>query len=429
MDAIRPLQGGPIPGRARGEMDRAACERLDRECPLAHCRERFSLPEGMLYFNGNSLGALPKTAAADIDGVVREEWGRGLVESWLDADWFFLARQAGDAIAPLIGASPGEVVCADSTSVNLFKLAAALLRHSKGRRAVVSERGNFPTDVYILEGLVDLSDERFDLVLAEPETIAESIDGDTALVLLTHVNFRTGAMHDMAAIAAHAGEHGVPVIWDLSHSAGAVPLALNRWGVEYAVGCTYKFLNGGPGAPAYIYVAQDVIAAHEPVVTGWFSHANQFGFEDRYRATKGIEKCLVGTPPILSLRAVLHGVRCFEGVDMSAVADKSRALSQLLIRLADERLADRGLALASPREPAQRGSQVSFRHAHAYALSRALRTAGVVVDFRSPDILRFGITPLYMRHVDVWDAADALARIMASGCWKDYETEALDAVT
>ena len=410
-------------------MDRAACEKLDRECSLAHCRERFSLPQGMLYFNGNSLGALPKTAATDIDRVVQEEWGRGLVESWLDADWFFLARKAGDAIAPLIGASAGEVVCADSTSVNLFKLAASLLRQSKGRRTVVTERGNFPTDVYILEGLVDLFDERFDLVLAEPETIVGSIDGDTALVLLTHVNFRTGAAHDMAAITAHCNAHGVPVIWDLSHSAGAVPLALNDWGVQYAVGCTYKFLNGGPGAPAYVYMAQNVIAAHEPVVTGWFSHINQFGFEDRYRPTDGIEKCLVGTPPILSIRAVLHGVACFDGVEMGDVVQKSRALSELLIDLADDRLADHGFTVASPREPEERGSQVSFRHPEAYAVSKALRAAGVVADFRSPDILRFGITPLYMRYVDVWDAVDALAGIMAGAGWVTHRTETPDAVT
>ena len=410
-------------------MDRAACEKLDRECPLAHCRERFSLPEGVLYFNGNSLGALPKTAATDIDRVVQEEWGRGLVESWLDADWFFLARKAGDAIAPLIGASAGEVICADSTSVNLFKLAASLLGRSKGRRTVVTERGNFPTDVYILEGLVDLFDGRFNLVLAEPESIVGTIDGDTALVLLTHVNFRTGAAHEMAAITAHCNAHGVPVIWDLSHSAGAVPLALNDWGVEYAVGCTYKFLNGGPGAPAYIYMARDVIAAHEPVVTGWFSHANQFGFEDRYRPTGGIEKCLVGTPPILSLRAVLHGIACFDGVGMGDVAAKSRSLSELLIDLADDRLSQHGFAVASPREPEERGSQVSFRHPEAYTISKALRAAGVVADFRHPDILRFGITPLYMRYIDVWDAVDALAGIMAGDGWMAHRTETPDAVT
>ena len=410
-------------------MDRAACERLDRECTLAHCRERFSLPEGMLYFDGNSLGALPKSAATDLDRVVREEWGRGLIESWLDADWFFLARKAGDAIAPLIGASAGEVVCADSTSVNLFKLASSLLRHSEGRRTVVTERANFPTDVYILEGLVDLFYGRFDLVLAEPETIVESIDGDTALVLLTHVNFRTGAMHDMSAITTHCTAHGVPVIWDLSHSAGAVPLALDDWGVEYAVGCTYKFLNGGPGAPAYIYMAQDVIAAYDPVVTGWFSHANQFGFEDRYRSTSGIEKCLVGTPPILSLRAVMHGIASFDGVEMEDVVQKSWRLSELLIELVDERLADAGFVLASPREPARRGSQVSFRHPEAYAVSKALRVAGVVADFRSPDILRFGITPLYMRYADVWDAVEALARIMATESWMAHKTDTPDAVT
>ena len=410
-------------------MDRAACEKLDLDCPLAPLRERFSLPEGVLYFNGNSLGALPETAAADIDRVVREEWGRGLVESWLDADWFFLARKAGDAIAPLIGASAGEVIVADSTSVNLFKLAASLLHHGKGRRRIVTERGNFPTDVYILEGLVDLFDERFELVLAEPGTIAGSIDDDTALVLLTHVNFRTGAMHDMAAIAAHCRAHGVPMIWDLSHSAGAVPLALNRWGVEYAVGCTYKFLNGGPGAPAYIYLAQSVIPAHRPVVTGWFSHADQFGFEDRYRPTDSLEKCLVGTPPILSLRAVLHGVACFAGVELDDVVRKSRGLSELLIGLVDERLADRSFALASPREPERRGSQVSFRHPEAYAVSRALRAAGVVTDFRSPDILRFGIAPLYIRHVDVWDAVDALAQVMATEGWRPHATAPPDPVT
>ena len=410
-------------------MDRDACDKMDRDCPLSPLRERFALPDGVLYFDGNSLGALPRTTAADIDRLVREEWGRGLVESWLDADWFFLAQKAGDAIAPLIGASQGEVVVADSTSVNLFKLAAALLRRSEGRRTVVTERGNFPTDVYILEGVVDLFAGSFDLALAEREDIAGSIDEGTALVLLTHVNFRTGAMHDMARIAAHCRQRGVPVIWDLSHSAGAVPLALNRWGVEYAVGCTYKYLNGGPGAPAYIYMAESAIAAHRPVMTGWFGHADQFGFEDRYRPTEGIGKCLVGTPPIISLRAVMHGVATFDGIGMEEVVGKSRSLSQLFIRLADARLADAGFVLASPRAPHERGSQVSFRHGHAYAVSRALRAEGVVADFRSPDILRFGIAPLYISHVDVWDAVDALARIMAGERWKAHGTETPDPVT
>ena len=410
-------------------MDRAACEWLDRECPLARCRGRFSLPEGVLYFDGNSLGALPKTAAADIDRVVREEWGQGLIESWLDADWFYLAREAGDAIAPLIGASEGEVIVADSTSVNLFKLAASLLRHSEGARSIVTERGNFPTNIYILEGLTDLFEARFGLFLAEPEDVVGSIDEQTALVVLTHVNFRTGAMHDMAAIAAHCRERGVPVIWDLSHSAGTVPLALNRWRVEYAIGCTYKFLNGGPGAPAYVYVAKNVLDTYEPAMTGWFSHANQFGFEDSYRSTGGIEKCLVGTPPILSLRAVMHGVRCFDGVAMDDVVRKSRRLSELLIGLVDERLPGEGLALASPREPERRGSQVSFRHAHAYPVSKALRTANVVVDFRNPDILRFGIAPLYMRYVDVWDAAEALVQVMTTESWKAHMSDTPDPVT
>ncbi len=410
-------------------MDRAACRERDRQCKLARFRERFHLPEGLLYFNGNSLGALPRTAAEDIDSLVREEWGGGLVESWLDADWFFLARRAGDAIAPLIGAAPGEVVVSDSTSMNLFKIAAALLRRAGARCRIVTERGNFPTDIYVLQGLVDLFDGRHELVLAESAHIADSIDRETALVLLTHVNYRTGALHDLEAITALCRERGVPVLWDLSHSAGAVSLELDRWGVEYAIGCTYKFLNGGPGAPAFIFLSKTVMDAHEPVVTGWFGHRSPFAFEDRYRPAAGIDKLQVGTPPILSLRAVLSGVRCFDGVCMDDLVEKSRNLSELLIRLADRRLAGFGLALASPREPSKRGSQVSFRHAEAYAVSKALRAHGVVADFREPDILRFGITPLYMRYVDIWDAVAALEHILADGGWKPYRNAPRDAVT
>ncbi len=400
-------------------MDRADLERLDRDCPLAPCRERFVLPDGVLYFDGNSLGALPRTTAAGIGALVEAEWGEGLIRSWLDAGWFHLARRAGDAIAPLIGASEGEVAVADSTSVNIFKLAASLLRDG-ARRRVLTESGNFPTDMYILEGLVGLLGGGRELVRAPPGGILDAIDEATALVLLSHVDYRTGAVLDMAAIAARCKALGVPVIWDLCHSAGAIPVALNRCGVDYAVGCTYKFLNGGPGAPAFTYVSQGAIGGFEPAVTGWFGHADQFGFEDRYRPADSIEKCLVGTPPVLSLRAVLDGVACFDGVDMAALAAKSRRLSDLFIALADQRLARHGLALASPREAARRGSQVSFRHPDAYPVAKALIARNLIPDFRDPDILRFGITPLYTRHVDIWDAVEIVDAAMADRAWEGW---------
>ena len=410
-------------------MNRADLERLDAQCPLAGCRERFVLPDGVLYFDGNSLGALPRSTSAGIRDLIEEEWGRGLIRSWLDADWFFLARRAGDAIAPLIGASGGEVAVSDSTSVNIFKLAASLLRRDGAGRKVLTEAGNFPTDIYILEGLVDLLGGGRELVRAAPDRIFDAVDDATALVLLSHVDYRTGAVHDMEAVTARCRSLGVPVIWDLCHSAGAVPLELNRWNVDYAVGCTYKFLNGGPGSPSFTYVSRGAIGAYRPAVTGWFSHADQFRFEDRYRSADSIDKCLVGTPPVLSLRAVLDGVACFDGVGMEEVAAKSRRLSGLFIELADEKLAAHGLELASPRDAARRGSQVSFRHPEAYAIAKALIARNLIPDFRDPDILRFGITPLYMRHVDVWDAVETVEAVMAGRAWKAFRTEVREAVT
>ena len=410
-------------------MDRLHCQRLDRNCRLAPYRDRFNLPKGVLYFDGNSLGALPRATSNNIRSLVETEWGRGLIRSWLDADWFFLARKAGDAIAPLIGASRGEVIVSDSTSVNIFKLAASLLRHGNGQPNVVAEKGEFPTDTYILEGLVDLLDGRHAMEFAESDRIVDAIDRNTALVLLSHVNYRTGAVHDMETITAHCNALSVPIVWDLCHAAGAVPVELNRWQVDFAIGCTYKFLNGGPGSPSFTYVSSSAIRTYEPVVTGWFSHADQFRFEDRYRAADSIGKCLVGTPPILSLRAVLDGVACFDGVDMADLVEKSRRLSGLFIELADARLATHGLELVSPRDASRRGSQVSFRHPEAYSIAKALIAREVIPDFRDPDILRFGITPLYMRHVDVWDAVEAIDSIMKTCAWEAFRSETREAVT
>ncbi len=410
-------------------MNREDCQRLDDECALKHTRDRFQLPEDALYFDGNSLGALPKSTSTDVTKAIDEEWGEGLIKSWLDADWFFLSAQAGDAIAPLIGATVGEVTVSDSTSINIFKLAAALLRQNNGRSKVITERGNFPTDSYILEGIIDLLDKDHELFLTEPEEIMNSIDDQTALVLLTHTNYRSGRMHDMAAITAKCKAHNVPIIWDLCHSAGAVPLALNDWGVDYAIGCTYKFLNSGPGAPAFSYVSKAAIENFKPVVTGWFSHRNQFGFEDGYQAAESINKCLVGSPQILSLRGVLNGIKSFEGVSMVELRAKSIALADSFIELADERLAKFGLELASPREAANRGSQVSFNHPEAYAICKALIDRNVIPDFREPNILRFGITPLYMRYTDVWDVVEILEDIMTNSAWQKFKSAEKGAVT
>lgn len=387
------------------------------------------MPDEVLYFDGNSLGVLPKTTAADLNITIASEWGDGLIRGWLESDWFFLPQQAGDAVASLLGASAGEVVVSDSTSVNIFKLAAALLRQSGTRRKVITETGNFPTDGYILEGLVELLDKDHQLVFCPADELADAIDRETALVLLTHVNYRTGAVHDMESLTAACHDKGVPIIWDLCHSAGAVPLALNDCGVDYAVGCTYKFLNGGPGSPSFSYISQSAIGAFEPVVTGWFSHANQFAFEDGYRPASSINKLLVGSPQILSLRGVLNGIKSYDGVSMNDLREKSVALSELFIELADEKLAAFGFDLASPRDAARRGSQVSFNHREAYAISQALIERNLIPDYRDPNILRFGITPLYMRYTDVWDCVEVIEEVMKTSAWKFHQTDVKAAVT
>ncbi len=410
-------------------MIRDDCLKLDEACPLAGTRDRFDLPEDILYFDGNSLGVLPKGAAEEIETAVREEWGVGLIKSWLDADWFFLAREAGDALAPIIGASEGEVVLSDSTSVNIFKLCAALLRHGNGGKKIITERGNFPTDGYILEGIINLLGQDHELHLLERNEIEGAIGRNTGLVLLTHVNYRTGEMFDMKDLTAISRAAGVPIVWDLCHSAGAVPLYLNDWGVDYAMGCTYKFLNGGPGSTAFSYVSSSALKTFSPVLTGWFSHANQFGFEDSYRSADSINKMQVGSPQVLSLCGAFNGIKSYAGVSMEDLREKALKLSNLFIELAEKKLTRYGFEVASPKEDARRGSQVSFYHDDGYAICKALIDRNVIPDYRDPRILRFGITPLYMRYADVWDCVEIMADIMESGVWKDFETEERGAVT
>jgi kynureninase len=394
-------------------MSRGAVEAMDARDPLAACREWFTLPPGVIYLDGNSLGALPAATPAHLARVV-EEWGRDLIGSWNRHDWIGWPRRVGDRIARLVGAQPGEVIVADSTSVNLFKLLAAALDLNRGRRVILSQADNFPTDLHVAQGLGRLLGDTVELRTVEAAAIPGALDGDVAVLMLTHVSYRTGAMHDMAALTAAAHAAGALALWDLSHSAGAMPLALNDAGVDLAVGGGYKFLNGGPGAPAYVFVAERWLGRIEPALSGWMGHARPFEFAAAYEPAPGIERFLVGTPPVLSLAALDAGVEMFERVDLSLVRAKSVALGELFRRLVEQECRGLGLRLASPADPARCGSQVCYAHPDGYAIVQALIAAGVIGDFRAPDVLRFGFAPLYVRHVDVFDAVMALREILAT---------------
>ena len=411
-------------------LTRAACEALDAGDPLAAFRSEFDLPGGVNYLDGNSLGARPKAALAIAERVLRAEWGDGLIRSWNAAGWFDLPRTLGDKLAGLIGAAPGEVVVTDTTSANLFKVLAAALALQPGRRTIVSERENFPTDLYIAQGLARLLDAGHALRLVDDAAALDgAIDADTAIVLLTHVNYRSGAMHDMAALSRLAHARGALVIWDLAHSAGAVPVELNLAQADFAVGCTYKYLNGGPGAPAFVFVPQRWHARFHQPLTGWWGHAAPFEFRTEYVPAQGIERALCGTQPILSLAVAQAGLDLMLAAGMARVRDKSVALTDLFIALVEQECAGQGLTLASPRAAAQRGSQVSFRHAHGYAMMQALIARGVIGDYREPGILRFGFAPLYVRYVDAWDAAAHLKQILATSAWDHREFAERHAVT
>lgn len=396
---------------------RAATAALDTRDPLAAFRDRFHLPEGVIYLDGNSLGPLPGVARHRLAQVIEAEWGDGLIRSWNAAGWIELPRRIGDKLARLIGAQPGEVIVADSTSINLFKVLAGALALRPGRRYIVSERDNFPTDLYMAQGLIELLGDGHGLRLVEADEIADAIDGDTAAVMLTHVNYRTGRMHDMSDITRGAHACGALAIWDLAHSAGAVPVDLNEAQADFAVGCGYKYLNGGPGAPAFIFVAQRHQADFRQPLSGWLGHAQPFAFETRYQPAEGIARALCGTPPILSLAALECGIDIALEAPMPAVRAKSLALTDLFIELVERRCGAHGLRLITPREHDRRGSQVCFAHPEAFPIMQALIARGVIGDFRAPDILRFGFAPLYTRYTDVWDAAHALAEVLESRAW------------
>ena len=404
-------------------IDRA--RELDAADPLAHYRDRFALPADTIYLDGNSLGCLPKDTPARIAEVVAEEWGRDLIGSWNTADWIVMPQRIGGKIAPLIGAAPHEVIVCDSVSVNLFKLIAAALQMQPDRKTVLSEPGNFPTDLYMIEGLEKqgLATRR----LAERDRILEALDEDVALLLLTHTHYKTGEVFDMAELTRAAHDKGVLVLWDLSHSVGAMPVDLDGCEADFAVGCGYKYLNGGPGAPAFAYVAERHHSALSQPLTGWMGHAKPFEFLDDYAPAPGTDRLLCGTPPILALAALEVGVDLIAEIGVERLFAKSQALSEFF----RECLSERGISLelVSPEDPDRRGSHLSFRHENAYALSKALIARGVVGDFRDPDILRLGFAPAYLRFEDMADAARTLADILAIGEWKRAEFSERSAVT
>ena len=413
---------------------------LDAADPLRLLRHQFSVPPGLLYLDGNSLGVLPTATAARVQQVVQQEWGQGLIGSWNSAGWITLPQRVGNKIARLVGAGPDELVVADSTSVNLYKVLSAAAsivaaeRTQPQRRVILSERSNFPTDLYIAQALA--AERGFELQLAEadelPALLAGPLKDRCALLMLTHVNYRTGRMHDMAALSQAAHAAGALVVWDLAHSAGAVPVHLHRDGADFAVGCGYKYLNGGPGAPAFVWVHPRHAERFWQPLAGWMGHAAPFEFTPEYRPAAGIARYLCGTPPLLSLAALECGVDTVLAAEplggMQALRTKSLALTRLFAQQVQEHCPQ--LTLVSPTEDGLRGSQVCFAHQQiAYPVVQALIERGVIGDFRAPDVLRFGFTPLYLGYADTWDAAEHLRQVLASGEWQAPRFNQRNAVT
>ena len=402
---------------------------MDQADPLAAIRDKFDLPDGVIYLDGNSLGPLPRGVAERLQEVVAREWGRDLIQSWNRHGWIDLAQRVGDRIAPLIGAGPGEVIVGDSTSINLFKLMAAALELRPGRRVIVSQAGNFPTDLYLAEGLIHLAGAGHELRLVKGDDVLGAIDESTALVSLTQVDYRSGHVQDLAAVTARAHDAGALMLWDLSHSAGALAVDLNEAKADLAVGCSYKYLNGGPGAPAYLFVARHLQDRVRQPLSGWLGHADPFAFEQHYRPAPGILRQQCGTPSILAMSALDAALAVFDAVDMAAVRAKSLALTDHFIQLMERHCGAFGFTLATPRDYGRRGSQVSWQHEMGYPIMQALIAEGLIGDFRSPDILRFGFAPLYLRFVDVWDAVMVIERVMAQRRWDRPEFHRRAAVT
>ncbi|NWA91147.1 kynureninase [Pseudomonas sp. D8002] len=413
---------------------RTHCLTLDAQDPLAPLRNQFALPAGVIYLDGNSLGARPVAALERAQAVIAEEWGNGLIRSWNSAGWADLSQRLGNRLAPLIGARDGEVVITDTTSINLFKVLSAALtvqrERAPSRKVIVSEASNFPTDLYIAEGLTELLQQGYSLRLVNsPDELPKAIDQDTAVVMLTHVNYKTGYMYDMQAQTALSHECGALAIWDLAHSAGAVPIDLHQAGADYAIGCTYKYLNGGPGSQAFVWVNPALVDVVTQPLSGWFGHTRQFAMESRYAPSQGIARYLCGTQPITSLAMVECGLDIFAQTDMASLRSKSLALTDLFIELVESRCAAHDLTLITPREHARRGSHVSFEHPEGYAVIQALIARGVIGDYREPRIMRFGFTPLYASFAEVWDAVEILGEILDQKTWDQPQFKVRHSVT
>ncbi len=402
---------------------------LDQSDPLAGVRDEFSVPDGLVYLDGNSLGVLPKRVPSRLERAIRQEWGTDLIRSWNKNDWIGLPARVGAQIARLIGANADEVIAADSTSVNLFKILLAALKLRPDRRVIVSDIDNFPTDLYMAQGVNALLDDRLELRFVKRDQLMTAMDSSVAVVMLTQVDYRTGELLDMKGITDAAHANGALMIWDLAHSAGAFPVHLNACDVDFAVGCGYKYLNGGPGAPAFLFVAHEHQTQAVPVLSGWMGHKNPFEFTPWYAPAEGVGRLTAGTPSVLGLTALEAALEVFDGIDMNLVRQKSLGLTGAFIALMEPLRQEFGFELVTPKDGALRGSQVSYAHDQGYAIMQALIADGVIGDFRAPNIVRFGFTPLYTRYADVQEAVDRLARVMREKRWNLEQYRERAAVT
>ena len=405
------------------------CLKMDARDVLASRRGLFSLPKGMIYLDGNSLGALPRNVSARVTAAVEKQWGETLIKSWNEHGWFHLPQKIGNRLARLIGAEADSVAVGDSISVNVFKLLTSALGQRRERKVILSDSGNFPSDLYVAQGLTEFMADGHEVRIVAPEDVAAAITPDVAVVMVTEVDYRTSRRHDMKAITKLAHAAGALIIWDLAHSAGAVQIDLKGCGADFAVGCTYKYLNGGPGAPAFLYVRPELQNVVQPALVGWWGHARPFAFDLEFVPAPGITRQQCGTQPILSMAALDAALDVWDGVDLGELHAKAKAQCQLLIDLVEASCGRHSLKAAGPRNMDERGSHVSFHCPQGYAVMQALIAQGVIGDFRAPDLVRFGITPLYTSHADIWDAAEILTDIMNGRLWDRPEFMALKAVT
>ncbi|MEC9360198.1 MAG: kynureninase [SAR324 cluster bacterium] len=409
---------------------RTACEKADAVDPLGNWRENFYLPQGLIYLDGNSLGPMPKKALKHLEQAIKNEWSEELINSWKNAGWWELSQTLGEMIAPVVGAASGQLIVSDSTSLNLYKTVHAALGMSHGRNVVVSEADSFPTDLYILEGIISSQQNiQRRLIGKDGDSLDELLDENVAVVTLSHVNYRSGELLPIEELVKKTHEAGALFVLDTCHSAGVLSVELDRWGVDFAVGCTYKYLNGGPGSPAYLYVAKRHQESAVNPLSGWWGHARPFAFEKDFKAAEGILKFQTGTQPILSLRGLQAGLEIAKVADLNMVRKKSQCLTQLFLELVEKRYGNYGVTLQSPNDPEKRGSQVALHYANGFPVIQALIARKIIADFRAPGIMRFGFAPLYLRYTDVWDAAEALNEVLKTEEWREERFQQKHQVT